>query len=1630
MVTRMTQVSDRRPRLIARTPAALILAAGLTAAGGASAQFSFGGLKNSLINFALRQVSVDGVFEISAEGIEQPEDGVTDLVGVKIADRDGVWLTADALSLRWNSSALLSGTLDIERLASRGLKVARRPVLPQVAVKEDAEIAQGPDRGLLDWPRAPITVRVRELALEQTFLAAGVIAPDRSVAFDATGKAQDAGDLQSAELTITRNDAVAGSIAFAFARDFSDQSLTVRLNAAEDAGGLVAALLSLPDDSASKVTLDASGPLTDWRIALEAEAQRMMNVTATGRLVATGPLDADLDVTVVSGEALSGETRAAIGDRATLKLSVAEDAAGKVEVREGRIRSSSITADATGFYDKPTGGLDFDVTLDVASALAEPIEGVDFQRFGFDGTLGGTVEAFQAKGDIALDGLKTAPADLGSARLKGEVGMNGDVISASLSGSADGVRADRLGPELMGHTGIEISGSWDQAAQKASLARASIASPLLTVTAVGTADVGGDVADLKWSLTTPELAPVAAAYGADAAGQVSAEGEATGKLSAPRLVGQLKADGLRYGAERFGAVSLDHDMTLGDAIAGEIRMDATGGRFGAMTVATGFTMAGADLTIRDLHAAALGATLDGGAEIATAAPLVEGRFALSAPDLAALAPVFEMLDLGAPPAGGIAGDIVLERDEGRQNASVGLTGTALAAMGYGAEGVTIDVKAFDALSERAYATGEVSARGLRGPDGLAIASVAFDGRADDLKGSPRAKGVLTATRIEGPQQIRIASVKLDGSASDLTGAVAAKGLLTAQGIEGPEGARIATLKLDGAGTNLAASPDIDAVLTAEGVAGPGGIAARSVKIDGKARDLLGAGLADAVLTVDGLDGPGLSAKTAAARVDARGVTGDPAARLTAEIGGLAAGGAQVASVKIDADLTGLASAPRGTARLAAGRIDVGGAAIPSALLNATLTDGGAGRTDVAATLTAPGLAAAGASLGDVKVTADVRDALGAPRIAVAAGVASGTAQGAELTVFDLKAEGPLSALQLALDAAAKLPDGREGVLAFRASANVAGDPKATISQFTLDVPQGKGRRPAPPVHLALTQPLTIAVTGATTRVSGLALEFPGGTAAGDLRLAAGLSGNLGIEVADLAPLSKLLDLPTEGGALSLNADFDTGAGRAKASLAGSAIRMEGVEAGAKGMALQADAGWARGRLETSARVTGDFGEPLRMTAALPLRGGGLVPSVPKGGRIEASLQWKGQVAPLWALVPLPDHILDGNAVVDLALAGPVEAPQPRGTLQLSDGRYENLETGTILDNLTVDAGLGDAGAMEVKVRADDGAGAPVTVDASIADGNLDATIRTVQAVLVRRDDASAAISADIAANGPLASFAVTGAVTIDRAEIRLVNTLPPSVAELGDVRWKGEPEPKEEAVAEAGPSLDLTVKAPGRIFVRGRGLDSEWEADLHVTGRASAPRVRGAVERRRGELRLLSRPFVLTRGRIVFDGGTEIDPRLDVALELERDDVTGRIAVTGRASAPEIALESSPPLPEEEVLPRILFGQSRQSLTASQAAELASAAAALASGDEGTLGALRQAAGLDVLSLGKSSGGSTAVEVGTSIADGVYVGATQPVDGGTTEFEVEIEITPSISVQGATGGDGGPSVGLDWKIDF
>src|SRR5207245_4846835 len=127
-------------------------------------------------------------------------------------------------------------------------------------------------------------------------------------------------------------------------------------------------------------------------------------------------------------------------------------------------------------------------------------------------------------------------------------------------------------------------------------------------------------------------------------------------------------------------------------------------------------------------------------------------------------------------------------------------------------------------------------------------------------------------------------------------------------------------------------------------------------------------------------------------------------------------------------------------------------------------------------------------------------------------------------------------------------------------------------------------------------------------------------------------------------------------------------------------------------------------------------------------------------------------------------------------------------------------------------------------------------------------------------------------------------------------------------------------------------------------LESEWRGRMAITGTTAAPVITGALEQIRGSVDLLGKTFTLTRGSITFDGGAKLDPVLDIVAEASAADITAQVTIGGFASAPTVTLSSTPPVPQDEILSRVLFNRGVGQLSAGEGLQLAAAAGTLPGG--------------------------------------------------------------------------------------
>jgi len=214
-------------------------------------------------------------------------------------------------------------------------------------------------------------------------------------------------------------------------------------------------------------------------------------------------------------------------------------------------------------------------------------------------------------------------------------------------------------------------------------------------------------------------------------------------------------------------------------------------------------------------------------------------------------------------------------------------------------------------------------------------------------------------------------------------------------------------------------------------------------------------------------------------------------------------------------------------------------------------------------------------------------------------------------------------------------------------------------------------------------------------------------------------------------------------------------------------------------------------------------------------------------------------------------------------------------------------------------------------------------------------------------------------------------------------------------------------------------------------LNAELGGDLHVTGTTASPTVHGGFEMIRGTFTLASTKLKFSSGRVSFSGAGlsgKINPSLDFTADSFVSDAKVTLRITGLADSPQFALSSEPSLPQDEILARLLFGESASQLSALQVAQIGAALASLSGvGGSGPnpLAKVQKSLGLDVLSVG-SSGNSTGSQSTT----------------GYSQVEVDVDLSKHLKLQTRLGNgtattqgttpenDPGSSLGMVYQFQY
>lgn len=524
----------------------------------------------------------------------------------------------------------------------------------------------------------------------------------------------------------------------------------------------------------------------------------------------------------------------------------------------------------------------------------------------------------------------------------------------------------------------------------------------------------------------------------------------------------------------------------------------------------------------------------------------------------------------------------------------------------------------------------------------------------------------------------------------------------------------------------------------------------------------------------------------------------------------------------------------------------------------------------------------------------------------------------------------------------------------------------------------------------------------------------------------------GLEIGGVATGSVDLTMPAGGGTPNANAlitinnftrsSISTVSSPVDITLKG-ALQANGADL----RALVKRGGTPIGRMVATMQPLGSGGSWTERLAHAPLSGG---------------IRYNGPAAVLFSLSGLAGQQLSGPVAVAADFSGQLSAPRVNGLVRADSLTYENETYGTRLTNMAVQGRFNNdrfelssltakAGNGSLKAQGSVG----IAADSGFP---IDVTATFDNAQLARGDALAATTTGTLKVHHDKSGGQITGDLSIPEARYEIVRQGSAEVPALEGVRRKGQPLESEQQKQAAAPiglfRLNIRVHADNQLFVSGMGLDSEWGADLRVRGTTAAPQVIGEAKVVRGTFSFAGKRFTLDRGLVHFEGAALSDPTLDISASTTVNQITAVINITGTGQHPQIEFTSTPALPQDEVLSRLLFGDSPENLSAIQAIQLASALNSLrgSGGGLNPLGKLRSATGIDrleILGADQATGRQTAVSAGKYITNNIYVSLITDARGFTAT-QLEVSLTKALSVLSEAGSFGGSSVSVRYKKDY
>lgn len=367
----------------------------------------------------------------------------------------------------------------------------------------------------------------------------------------------------------------------------------------------------------------------------------------------------------------------------------------------------------------------------------------------------------------------------------------------------------------------------------------------------------------------------------------------------------------------------------------------------------------------------------------------------------------------------------------------------------------------------------------------------------------------------------------------------------------------------------------------------------------------------------------------------------------------------------------------------------------------------------------------------------------------------------------------------------------------------------------------------------------------------------------------------------------------------------------------------------------------------------------------------------------------------------------------LFASGNIKKPFIQGKIDLEKGSYENYISGTRLKN--IDASLEAKGssidlvhfqAFDLKEGSAQGVG-KLFLDKE-KKYPFEANLGLHKLCLMQSDTLEATATGDVVFSGNLLSAKALGNLEIEQTTFTISDNLQMEIPSI-PITYINKPihlQRSEINLPSTYPiNLELSIKAKNTVFIKGKGLDSEWQGDILLTGTPFTPIGKGSLTLKKGEFIFSGKTFTLMHGDISFSDKASQNAYLKLSGQLQLSEATITATMQGPLTAPKLTFQSTPALPTSSILSLILFNKDISEISPLQTLSLAQVIMSLSgNGGPDVLEAIRKSIGIDRLTIaGKDGSDEIALQIGWYLTHGVTVSLSQSATSSDVTVEVDLK---------------------------